>query len=101
MKSIVLGLGLLLIPILSSAEDAIDEISDLALGLASEDLMLNLQYCLDTAEKEGTYAACEQAKTYYINLKYYMANRDLSKMDVGRRIRIEKRLAIVDSLQVK
>lgn len=77
------------------------EVSDLLLGLYSEDMLLYLTDCLKQGEREGKYEACESARKTYVFIKNHMSNRDTSKMDAARRIRIEKRLAIVESLQVK
>lgn len=91
----------LLFPSILLGADEQNEYSDLALGLASEELLVNLHNCLKTAEQQGKYEACNTARNYYVNLKHLMKDRDLSKMDTTRRIRIEKRLAIIESLQVR
>lgn len=77
------------------------EVSDLLLGMYSEDILLYLNDCLSQGEREGKYEACESARKTYVLIKNQMSNRDISKMDPARRIRIEKRLAIVESLQLK
>lgn len=84
----------------SSAQETNEKVKDIGYGIASENMLLSLDACIQEAEQQGIYRSCTTAKNYYLNIRHYMSNMDLSKMDVSSRIRIEKRLAIIESLQL-
>jgi len=100
-KTILSTILFLLISTCAIGQNKSNTVTDLALGLASEELFINLHACIKEAEQEGKYDACETTKNYYINIKHHMNNKDLSEMDAGRKIRIEKRLAIIEALQIR
>lgn len=100
MKAIVLAL-LFCVSATARGQENSHEVNDRALGLYSEDMLLYLNDCLKQGEREGKYEACDKARNIYVLIKNQMSKTDTSKMDPARRIRIEKRLAIVESLQLK
>ncbi len=99
-KAIVLAL-LLCVSANALSQENTGKVNDLVLGLHSEDMLLYLNDCLKQGEREGKYEACDKARNIYVLIKNQMSKSDTSKMDPARRIRIEKRMAIVESLQLK